>query len=254
MRLFLLAVFSTVILGMIGLMAMPAHAQAFSKVDCAGTNLGAPAGIQFDCWQEGPDNGGAVGTSCQFFGYQAAIPANVDEPHFFIQLRQAPSPKCGVQMPHGPADTMQHQTKFVNEQANNWSAVQAIDADTNVMFFDAKNQKQEGKCFAFTKLGPSRGTVGRAYWMFGYFCKRPGQPVDAAVAATTINGIGIKSDVAATESPASARAGCDVPFFKTVGGQKTPIGSKHIEEGGTYTRAGDMQLMVCRNGKVVKAP
>jgi hypothetical protein len=31
------------------------------------------------------------------------------------------------------------------------------------------------------------------------------------------------------------------------------MGSKHIEEGGTYTRAGDNQLMVCRNGKVVKA-
>ena len=247
---FFLALFSTVVLGMIGFMAQPAHAQAWSKVDCAGTNLGAPAGIQFDCWQAGPDNGGAAGTSCQFFSYQAALPANVDEPHFFIQLRQAPSPKCGVQLPRGPADTMQHESKFVNEQATNWSAVQALDADTNIMFFDAKNQKQEGKCVAFTKLGPSRGTAGRAHWMFGYFCKRPGQPLDAAAAASMIKGIEVKSDVNSTESATTTKAGCDVPFVRN----NVPMGSKHIEEGGTYTRAGDSQLMVCRNGKVVKAP
>jgi hypothetical protein len=53
-----------------------------------------------------------------------------------------------------------------------------------------------------------------------------------------------------TPPPSGAtKTGCDVKFVKN----GVPMGSKHIEEGGTYTRAGDNQLMVCRNGKVVQA-
>lgn len=190
MKSYVLAVITAALLCVFGFAAQPAHAESWSKVDCSGTHLGAPAGIQADCWQAAPDNGGT--TSCVFFSYQIALPPNANEPHFFAQLRDSANPRCGVN-PRNPAEAMQHETKFINEQAGNWSAVQALDANTNIMFFDAKNQKQEGKCFAFTKVGPSRGTIGVAYWMFGYFCKRPGQPLDAAAAASLIQAIQIKS-------------------------------------------------------------
>jgi hypothetical protein len=191
MRFFIPAMISVAFLGTIGFPAESAQAETWNKVDCSGTHLGAPPGIQADCWQSAPDNGGT--TSCEFFNYQIALPANANEPHFFAQMRESPNQKCGAKFPHGPEDTMQHETKFINEQAGNWSALQALDASTSIMFFDAKNQKQEGKCFAFAKLGPIRGMAGAGYTMFGYFCKRPGQPLDAAMAASLIQAIQIKS-------------------------------------------------------------
>jgi len=193
MRLRSLASVVIMVLGSLWLAAAPADAETWSKVDCAGTHLGAPAGIQADCYQAAPNAGGTA--SCSILTYQIALPANVDEPHFFGELRQPASPKCSVQLPRGPVEAMQHQSKFVNDEATNWSTMQALDADTNIMFFDAKNQKKEGKCFAFAKLGPSVvGTSGgHAYWLVGYFCKRPGQPLDAAAANALIKAIQIKS-------------------------------------------------------------
>jgi hypothetical protein len=182
----------TMLLGWMWLAAEPAHAQAWTKIDCAGAHVLVPAGIQADCFQ-GPENSGGS-ASCRYFEYSLTYPANPVLPRFYVRLRESQSPKCGLVFPTAPASVMQHAAKFVEDEGTNWSAVQALDADTNVMFFDAKNQKREGKCFTFTRLGPIMGTGGaRAYTMFGYFCKPPGQALDASTAAAMIKALQVKS-------------------------------------------------------------
>jgi hypothetical protein len=191
MRLNLTIVFMAVLLAAFGLHAQPAHAQAWTKIDCSGAHLLAPPGVQAECNQGPEDMGGTA--SCHYFRYSITVPANVREPRFYVQLRQSQNVRCGLAFSASPENTMKRAAKFVEDEATNWSALQALDPDTNVMFFDAKNQKTEGKCFAFTKLGPLVNAAGRAYTMYGFFCKPPGQGLDAASAGALIGGIQVKS-------------------------------------------------------------
>jgi hypothetical protein len=91
---------------------------------------------------------------------------------------------------------MRHVHKFVENEAMHWSAMQAAGDDINLMFFDAKNQKRDGKCFTFIKLGPAAGYSGKGhlFTMIGFFCKAPGQPIDAAAAAALVNAIQVKTE------------------------------------------------------------
>jgi hypothetical protein len=43
------------------------------------------------------------------------------------------------------------------------------------MFLDARNQKREGKCVSFIKLGPAAGRAGQGHLfrMEGFLCKAP---------------------------------------------------------------------------------
>jgi hypothetical protein len=171
-----------------------ARADEWTKVDCASADARVvpPAGIQADCYKGPEDRGGSQ--NCAYFRYSASAPGGASEPRFYLQFRAAPNPqRCGLVFPKSPTEVMQHAAKFVEDEATNWSSLQSIDADTQAMFFDAKNQKREGKCFAFTKVGPVMGTSGRAYTLFGYFCKAPGQALDAAAAAAMVKAIQIKS-------------------------------------------------------------
>jgi hypothetical protein len=185
----LLAVLAAAILSTGG-----ARADEWTKVDCASADAHVvpPAGIQADCYKGPEDTGGSQ--NCRYFRYSASAPAGASEPRFYLQLRAAPNPeRCGLVFSRPAADVMKHAAKFVEDEATNWSALQSIDADTQAMFFDAKNKKREGKCFAFTKLGAPMGTSGRTYTLFGYFCKAPGQALDPGVAAAMVKGIQVKS-------------------------------------------------------------
>ncbi len=166
MRLYVTTLFAAVLLGVLG-RAGPAEAQAWNKIDCGGAHLLPPSGVQADCYQ-GPEDLGDT-QNCHYFRYSLAIPPNAREPRFYVQLRQSQNAKCGLTFRGTPENTMRYAATFVEDQGVNWSAVQALDADTNVMFFDAKNQKTEGKCFAFTEQGPLINAAGRAYTMYGYF-------------------------------------------------------------------------------------
>jgi hypothetical protein len=102
---------------------------------------------------------------------------------------------CAVIPFPNPTDAMQHVHKFVENGAKNWSAMQAISDDINVMFFDAKNQTRDGKCFTFIKLGPVAGYSGKGhlYSLIGFFCKAPGQALDATAAVAMVNAVRLKT-------------------------------------------------------------
>jgi hypothetical protein len=72
------------------------------------------------------------------------------------------------------------------------------------------------------------------------------------VAAVILSTSALAQNPTPTNLSTPQKTGCDVKFFKTVGGQQVPTGTKHIEEGGTYTSVGNYQKMMCRNGKIVK--
>jgi hypothetical protein len=171
-----------------------AKADEWTKIDCASADARVvpPAGLQADCYKGPEDKGGSQ--SCTYFRYSASAPAGASEPRFYLQFRASPNPqRCGLVFSRSPAELMQHAAKFVEDEATNWSQLQPIDADTQAMFFDAKNQKREGKCFGFTKYGPLMSSTARTYTLYGYFCKAPGQALDAAAAAAMVKGIQVKS-------------------------------------------------------------
>ena len=86
---------------------------------------------------------------------------------------------------------MQHVHKFVESEGTNWSGMQAIGNDINVMFFE----KRDGKCFAFIKLGPMAGRAGEGhlFTILGFFCKARGQPLETNAAASMINAVQLKT-------------------------------------------------------------
>jgi len=171
-----------------------ARADEWTKVDCASADARVvpPAGIQADCYKGPEDKGGSQ--NCTYFRYSASAPGGASEPRFYLQFRAAPNPqRCGLVFSRSPTEVMQHAAKFVEDEATNWSQLQSIDADTQAMFFDAKNQKREGKCFAFTKFGPLMSATAHTYTLFGYFCKAPGQALDARAAVAMVAAIQLKS-------------------------------------------------------------
>jgi hypothetical protein len=172
--------------------------QQWTKADCASAHLLPPPGIRATCF-EGPfTQVGGQSYACRLSNESFGFFPEGTEPHAYARVRY---PKKGgkicATIPFAnPEGAMRHVHKFVENEATNWSAPQAIGDDISVMFFDAKNHKRDGKCFTFTKLGPSAGysDKGHRFSMIGFFCKAPGQPLDAAVAAALVNAIQVKTE------------------------------------------------------------
>jgi len=187
-------------LGYLSVLPSISHAQekqGWTKLDCASADahLLPPAGLQADCYQ-GPfqQSQGQV-YACRYSVYAFGFPADASEPRFYARAYypRKGGQNCSATLLDTPTNIMQHVHKFVDSDATHWSAIQSIGQDIQVMFFDAKNQKRDGKCFSFVKLGPAAGRAGEGhqFTMMGFFCRAPGQPLDANMAATMINGIRI---------------------------------------------------------------
>jgi hypothetical protein len=185
------------VLGLAALGANHAAAQeeAWTKIDCAGATLQPPPGLKADCFQ-GPFAKVQGSYDCRLSDDSFGFLPEATDPHFFVRVRypKVTAKVCSAMAFPNPTQAMQHVHKFVENEAKNWSEMQAIASDINVMFFDAKNGKRDGKCFAFVKLGPSAGYSGKGYRfnMRGFFCAVPGQPLDAAKATAMVNSVQLK--------------------------------------------------------------
>ena len=174
--------------------------EKWTKIDCAGgdARLLPPRGTQADCF-EGPfTQTQGQNYACRLSNFSFGSPADAQGARFYARVKfpRLSGKVCATIPFPDPQNAMQHVNQFVENQATNWSAMQPVGEDIELMFFDAKNQKREGKCFTFTKLGPSKGYSGKGhlFTMIGVFCKPPGQPVDAALAVATINAIQVKTE------------------------------------------------------------
>jgi len=186
------------LLGLMALLAFasraPAQEQEWTKIDCASSDahLTPPSGVRADCYL-GPfkQSMGQV-YACRFSRYAFGVPAEGTEPRFWARANypKREGKNCAVIVE--PTDNLQHVHKFVEAEATNWSPIQTV-GDIQLMFFDAKNQKREGKCASFLKLGPVAGRAGQGHQfkILGFLCKAPGQPLDATAAAAIVNGIRI---------------------------------------------------------------
>lgn len=186
--------------GVMSLFGGPVLAQEepWTKVDCASASLVPPPGLNANCF-EGPfTQPHGQNFACRLSNVSFGFPSDAAEPRFYARARY---PKkggkvCATIPFEDPASAMQHVHKFVENEATHWSAMQAVGADITAMFFDAKNQKRDGKCFTFIKLGPTAGYSGKGhlFTMIGFFCKAPGQPLDTAMAAAMVNAIQVKTE------------------------------------------------------------
>jgi hypothetical protein len=136
--------------------------------------------------------------ACRFSNVSFGFLPDATDPRFFVRASYPKrSGKVCATIPFpDPTNAMQHVHKFVESEGTNWSGMQAIGSDINVMFFDTKNQKRDGKCFTFIKLGPMAGRAGEGhlFTMIGFFCKAPGQPLDTNAAASMINAVKLNTD------------------------------------------------------------
>jgi hypothetical protein len=193
---------SAAMLAIAFLYASPAHAQEkeeSTKLDCASADahLQPPPGMQGNCFQGAFAKTQGQDYSCRLFNYSIGFLPDGTEPRFHVVAKypNKGGKVCAVIPFPNPTDAMQHVHKFVENGAKNWSAMQAISDDINVMFFDAKNQTRDGKCFTFIKLGPVAGYSGKGhlYSLIGFFCKAPGQALDATAAAAMVNAVRLKT-------------------------------------------------------------
>jgi hypothetical protein len=188
------------VLALAALGAPPARAQQedWTKIDCAGSAIVPPPGFKANCF-EGPfTQTGGQNYACRLSNVSFGFFAEGTEPRFYTRARypKKSGKVCATIAFQEPVNAMQHVHKFVENEATNWSAMQPAGSDISLMFFDAKNQKRDAKCFTFIKLGPPAGHAGqgRLFTMIGFFCKAPGQPLDAATAAALVNQIQVKTE------------------------------------------------------------
>jgi len=169
----------------------------WTKIDCNGpdAHLQPPPGIAANCFQ-GPFEMVRGELDCRLSNYSVGSPPDGAEPRFYVHLRypKRSGKTCATIGFRNPEKAMQHVHTVVESNATNWSAMQTVGDNVQLMFFDAKSQKRDGKCFTFTKTGPPAGKagMGRLFTMIGFFCKAPGQPLDAAAATALIDAIGVK--------------------------------------------------------------
>ena len=164
------------------------------ELGCASPSAG---GMQGNCFQGPLSKTQGQDYSCRLFNYAIGFPPAGTEPRFHVVAKypNKGGKVCSVVPFPNPTNAMQHVHKFVENGAKNWSEMQDIGDDINVMFFDAKNQTRDGKCFTFIKLGPAAGYSGKghAFSLIGFFCKAPGQPLDAAAAVAMVNAVRLKT-------------------------------------------------------------
>ena len=185
-------------LALLAFCAAPAPAQTrqeieWTKIDCAGAHLLPPAGMKAICFDGGFEK--AQGEyDCRLNNAAIGAPAEGGEPHFYTRLRypRVGSQRCVTMSLPNAAESLQHFHRFL-AQAANWSDLQSPRADIQLRFFDAKAQARDGRCFSFVKYGPPQ-TRGKGYQftMVGFFCKPPGQPLDAAMAVAAIDALQMK--------------------------------------------------------------
>jgi hypothetical protein len=177
----------------------PALAQEQStKIDCAGASLIPPPGFNANCFEGQFSQVGDQTYSCRVSNVSFGFRPESSDPRFHVRARypRKGGKVCATLPFPNPEDAMQHVHKLVENDATHWSAMQALAPDINVMFFDSKDQKVNGKCFTFIKLGPIAGSSGKGhlFTMIGFFCKAPGQPLDAAAAVALVNAIQLKTE------------------------------------------------------------
>jgi len=177
------------------------HSQAqeeWTKIDCASADahLLPPASIRANCFQ-GPFSKPQGQYDCRLFNYSIGFIPDATEPRFRVVARypNKGGKVCAVTPFPDPVNAMKHIHKFVENEATNWSEMQSAGDGISLMFFDAKDQKRDGKCFTFIKLGPNAGQSGKGhqFTLIGFFCKSPGQPLDTAMAASLVNAIQLKT-------------------------------------------------------------
>jgi len=191
------------LLSTIVLLSCGAHAPAqtrqplqdveFTKIDCADAHLLPPAGLKANCFQGGFEK--AQGNyDCKLNNVSIGSPADGSEPHFYARARypRVGSQNCVTMGFPNAAEALQHFHRFL-AQTVNWSDLETPRRDIQLRFFDAKAQARDGRCFSFIKNGPNsmRGH-GYQFTMFGFFCKPPGQPIDAAAAIAAIDALQLK--------------------------------------------------------------
>jgi len=185
------------LLGLLALLALTGRADAqeqdWTKIDCATTHLTPPSGVRADCYLGAFKQAMGQVYACRLSRYAFGVPAEGTEPRFYARANypKREGKNCAVIVE--ASDDLQRFHKFVVAEATNWSPIQTVGNDIQLRFFDAKNQKREGKCASFLKLGPVAGRAGEGHQfkILGFLCKAPGQPLDAAAVAALVNGIRI---------------------------------------------------------------
>lgn len=175
-----------------------AYAQEqWSKIDCSGSSLAPPPGLDAICFEGSFSQVQGQTYACRLSNESfGSPPEDVAQPSFYVRMRfpKRQGKVCATIPFPDPVNAMRHVHKFVESDAMSWSAMQSAGAEIDVMFFDAKDQKRNGKCFTFIKLGPIAGYSGKGhlFTMIGFFCKAPGQPLDAAAAAAMVSAVQVK--------------------------------------------------------------
>ena len=187
-------------LALLAFCAAPAPAQRqslqdveWNKIECANAHLLPPAGMNVNCFDgsfekvQGPYD-------CRLNNAAVGAPAEGGEPHFYARARypRAGSQSCVTMGFPNAAEALQHFHRFL-AQAASWSDLQTPRDDIQLRFFDAKTKARDGRCFSFVRYGPPQ-TRGKGYQftMVGFFCKPPGQPLDAAMAVAAIDALQMK--------------------------------------------------------------
>jgi hypothetical protein len=163
-----------------------ARAEEWEKVDCAGSPLQTPPGLNGGCWK-GPT--GARGTTtCSFMSYSFGGLDGATTPRFHAEYNGTTMRTCDVGKPADPLNAMKRITKFVADNSRNWSALQKGDGDDVFALFDTTEVKRNGKCVGFVKLGPAVRT-GVRYTVVGFICKAPGEALDFAAALSLVRSV-----------------------------------------------------------------
>jgi len=165
---------------MLMLPAPSARAQQAQTIDCASSALPMPTGFSGECktWNErGTGNYG-----CSKINYLIRAADAQPGPRFFSRVVMG-TKGCGMVI-NDPLDTLKKDAAVPRTDATNWSDQRKGDGTDVYWTFDSVAQKQNGKCFAYHRNGPTltakSGTLSYYYVVIGFFCKAPGQPLDDA--------------------------------------------------------------------------
>lgn len=183
-------VFSVLALALPLLLAGKAHAQRQS-IDCASSALPMPAGFSGECYSQNERGTGNYG--CSVINYQIRAADGQPGPRFFSQLRIG-TRGCAL-ADNNPLGTLKGLSPIPRD-AKNWSDQRKGDGSDVYWTFDRSDQNPNGKCFAYYRTGPpvpKSRTPGFEYFVVGFFCKPPGQPLDDGAARSILSRVKVTS-------------------------------------------------------------
>jgi hypothetical protein len=171
----------------------PPQAIEWTKVACGSgdAHLLPPAGFTANCFEGTFEKAQGI-YDCRLNNASFGSPTEGTEPHFFARARYPTSAArgCGTIGFPNAAMAMRRFHPFLESQAANWSGIETVRDDLQIMFFDAKDHARDGRCFSFIKNGPPQPmSKGHAFTIFGFFCKAPDQAIDTTAAATLVDQI-----------------------------------------------------------------